>query len=119
MVFAYWILDKLYHLEADTSESSWGYGFRYGKMAIIAAIGHIGVQGEITRASIDSLADACIDNVKGVWLDFESSAKEKPENNDYMTDTYFDFDNYYKGKTVDTDVKAFFAGMTGGGIATA
>jgi hypothetical protein len=30
------------------------------------------------------------------------------ENRDYKIDTYFDFDNYYKGKTVDADVKAFF-----------
>ena len=42
------------------------------------------------------------------WKAFEEFAKEKTENKDYITEEGFDFDNYYKGKTLNKDIVDFF-----------
>ena len=42
------------------------------------------------------------------WKEFEVKTKEKDNNADYLTEDGFDFDNYYKGKTVNKDIVEFF-----------
>jgi len=110
MLFSYMILMKLYQIEKGTSDSSssWGYGLRYGKMAIIAAIAFTYEGEDITRSNIHDLVEKYIDKIKAKWIEFEAHAKSNPENKMFIS-VDFDYDFYYKGITVDADVKEFFS----------
>lgn len=109
MFFAYMILKKLYSL---TVTSDWGNGLRYGKMAIVASIGHMLFGREITIENLFTTIDEMILKAKEEWLTFESSVLSIKENQEtYSDDEGFDFDNYYKGKTVNEDVKKYFSSI--------
>ena len=108
MLFSYLILRKLYDIEKEITDSSWGYGLRDGNMAIIAGIGYFDSQNEITKETIANIVVESIDKIKPKWIEFEQFAKSKPENSSFISGD-FDYDFYYKGKTVDNDVKEFFS----------
>jgi hypothetical protein len=108
MLFSYFVLRKLYDIEKEITDSSWGYGLRYGKMAIIAGIGYFDSQNEITKDTIANIVVESIDKIKPKWIEFEQFAKSKPENSSFISED-FEYDFYYKGKTVDNDVKEFFS----------
>jgi hypothetical protein len=77
-------------------------------MAIIAGIGYFDSQNEITKETIANIVVESIDKIKPKWIEFEQFAKSKPENSSFISGD-FDYDFYYKGKTVDNDVKEFFS----------
>jgi len=105
MFYSYLLLVELYRLEKENDES-WGYGLRYGKMAIISALGVIGLQQEITQKNINFLVISAIENIKKRWQEFEEFAKNK--NSQDLQPNNFDYDNYYKGKSISNDVAIFF-----------
>jgi hypothetical protein len=89
-------------------DSSWGYGLRYGKMAIINAIGLLGVEDEITNLNFEEIISKQIQQVKPNWQQFEDWAKNKNLGSNPNSDKEFDFDNYYKGKTITADLLEYF-----------
>lgn len=108
MVFAYLSLNHLYMCEAN-DEQDWGNGLRYGKMAIIAAMGCQDL-GDLTAKGIESTIKQNIQQIKQRWADFERWARERTGKSLYLDRSgSFDFDNYYKGKTVDQDIRMFFS----------
>lgn len=108
MVFSYFILRKLAEIEREGEYKEWGFGLRYGKMAIISAIAISGSFENISKDSLDDLITKNIDKVHNKWKDFEAWARDKKENKDYLVKKDFDYDNYYKGKTINSDVQEFF-----------
>ncbi|MBW2975496.1 AIPR family protein [Candidatus Woesearchaeota archaeon] len=120
MFFAWLILDLLFELDYCVSKNDWvdyedfkdikyGQSLRYGKMAVIAAIGLKELdKSKLTKEDIEEYVEEKVKKVLIKWEDFEKEIRTKPKNKDYFEDEP-DFDNYYKGKTIDEDVKKFFS----------
>lgn len=120
MFFAWKLYEKLDKIESADHRKKWkglegfqkmkfGVSLRYGKMAVISAVGVTGVpETDLSYDKIDEAVSKKLLFVIGKWKAFEEFAKEKTENKDYIIDEGFDFDNYYKGKTVNKDVVYFF-----------
>ena len=108
MLFAYLLLMKLYEIDNNTVGEKWGFGLRYGKMAIITAINLTMVRTEITKDNIESLAIENIIRISSEWRGFEKWVRDRPSNKDYRVKKDFDYDNYYKGKTINADVVDYF-----------
>ena len=109
MFFAYKLLTNIETVE-KTKKHKFGPSMKYGKMAIIAAIGTYGISDEdIDVKTIDTLAKEKIEHVESLWGDFINYVAKKPENNPYTIDEHsLDLDVYYKGRTVNSDIKSFF-----------
>ena len=109
MFFAYKVLINIETVE-KTKKHKFGPSMKYGKMAIIAAIGTYGISDEdIDVNTIDALAKEKIEQVESLWGDFINYVINKPENIPYTIDEHsLDLDVYYKGSTVNSDIKSFF-----------
>lgn len=95
---------------------AYGQALRYGRYAVAYAASGLHVAG----MPADRLEEHAIDSVKKrleKWLEFEKWAIGRKENENYLlqgTDSHgdpmmsMDFDNYYKGRTVNGDVEAYF-----------
>ncbi len=82
---------------------------KYGKMAVIAAIGTFGISDkDIDVTTIDTLAKEKIEKVGSLWGDFINYVSKKPANGAYILEDSLDLDVYYKGRTVNGDIKSFF-----------
>lgn len=109
MFFAYKLLTNIETVE-KTKKHKFGPSMKYGKMAIIAAIGTYGISDkDIDVTTIDTLAKEKIEKVESLWGDFINYITKKPENIPYTIDEHsLDLDVYYKGRTVNSDIKSFF-----------
>jgi hypothetical protein len=103
MLFSYLVLKRLYEIEKEKDQSDWGFGLRYGKMAIIYAIALSQKMINVDKGNIHDLVNQAIKNVYSNWKKFENIVKRKDKSGED-----FDFDLYYKGKTVDNDLIEFF-----------
>lgn len=92
---------------------NYGHGLRYGKFAVIAAC-RLKYQANNSLTKVDSIVNEVLDR----WLGFESYITDLPSNNSYFR-FYVDqdsgvekqelnFDGYYKGRTINNDLKQFF-----------
>lgn len=111
MLFSSLILENLRSLSRKRKHKVWGSGLRYGKMSIIAAIGRIGVRQFDGKASIKDIDEEVKNKVaimESKWKAFERWVKEQRHNREYLEEGVINFDNYYKGKTVNVDIKRFF-----------
>lgn len=121
MFFAWKLLKKLESIEQAQATKDWkgreefeqidiGRSLRYGKLAIISAVGLIDLQEEeLSNKKLSDLVSSKLSSTLQKWKAFEDFVKVKSENKDYKTeDEGFDFDNYYKGKTLNSDIKEFF-----------
>lgn len=108
MVFAYFVLKHLRQIEKEANDESWGLGLRYGKMAVISAISYRSPAQDINKQTLGGLVSNSIEIIKPEWRAFEEWVKGKEKNGDYVIEGVFDYDNYYKGKTVNADVKEYF-----------
>lgn len=107
MFFAYKVLRNLESLEKTGHK--FGASLKYGKMAIIAAIGVQGINNEdINADNIDELAKEKLEKVASMWSGFIDYATKKSENISYVQDNVLDQDVYYKGRTVNNDIKSYF-----------
>lgn len=106
MFFSYMLLMDLYQTECD-DPTGWGSGLRYGKMAIISAVAINCNLPLLTKDKILQEVNDKIRLIKDKWLGFEEWVKAVPANAIYMQDS-FDFDNYYKGITINQDVVTYF-----------
>jgi hypothetical protein len=108
MFFAYKVLTNI-EMKEKIKNHKFGASMKYGKMAIIAAIGTFGISDEdINVKTIDELAKGKIEKVESLWGNFISYVTKKPENIPYTIGDSLDFDIYYKGRTVNSDIKSFF-----------
>lgn len=109
MFFAYKVLTSIESLEKDRKHK-FGQSMKYGKMAIIAAAGTFTVdEDKIDVTNIDDMANDILLKIESTWNDFLSYIKEQPANDPYaFDDGTLDLDVYYKGRTVNNDIKSFF-----------
>lgn len=109
MFFAYKLLTNIETMEKTSKNHKFGTSIKYGKMAIISAVGAFGINDEeIDAKNIDILANEKIEKVEASWVDFINYVTKKPENNSYVYGDFLDPDVYYKGRTVNSDIKSFF-----------
>lgn len=122
MLFSWILLRFLHFIEYDRGRGAWreltefakdydfGSSLRYGKMAVVAAVGAASIltEKELSKDIVISTVQKTLSSVFAKWKAFEDWAKAKAENKDFLLDTGFDFDFYYKGRTVDSDIAEFF-----------
>ncbi len=91
--------------------AKYGYAFKYGKLAVVSASKYIqrGIKENELHGvtSIEALAQKMTDVSLGRWVGFEKFVRKQPNNRDYFR-KQVDFDNYYKGKTVNKDLIKYF-----------
>lgn len=107
MFFAYKILKNIEGLE-EKEKNIFGTSIRYGRMAIISAIGALSMDKEVDAKDLDTEAKKRITEVASMWKKFTKYITKKPENSFYFYENVLDYDNYYKGGTVNGDIKNFF-----------
>ncbi len=91
-----------------TGTARYGNAFRYGKFAVVAAVGVQNPKIPQNAEEIDKLATKLTKEVLRRWKEFEKRTIKLRANRDYFGFGTKDFDNYFKGKTVDSDIKSFF-----------
>lgn len=108
-----------YLLEIEKQEENYGmdkYGnaLRYGKYAVINIMSRkFNENLDITR--YESRAKEDIKEILDKWIAFENQVIEKESNKDYFYEykeegnvkIIYNFDGYYKGKTINKDLKEF------------
>lgn len=87
-----------------------GNAFRYGKFAVVAAIGVNRPKIDRDAIKVDQEATSLLDKALKRWTKFERFAIAGTGNQDYFGRGEKDFDNYYKGSTLNGDVRAFWRG---------
>lgn len=118
MFLAYCIFKKLTELDKEHRKNSynvekWGNSLRYGKYSVVTATYQI-KESLYKRDKYNSydeayaLANKLINIALNKWLDFEKHIVSLDHNKNYFSDESKEYDNYYKGSTVDNDLKAFF-----------
>lgn len=122
MFFSWLLLKLLYCIEYDKNRGTWrsitefakdfdfGSSLRYGKMAVVAAVGAVSnlTNNDLSEKAVFSTTEKALSNVLGKWKAFEEWAKAKPENKGFLLDKGFDFNFYYKGRTLEYDLREFF-----------
>ncbi len=109
MFFAYKLLVNIELLEKNPESHKFGASMKYGKMGIISAVGILGISDEdISVENIDDLAKQKLNDVSSMWQDFMGYVTKKSENSSYISENILDQDVYYKGSTVNADIKSFF-----------
>jgi len=110
-LFAYRIFARVTQIEKQERRNRYGarkYGnaLRYGRFAVVSAVGVIApkVTG---RENFDAIAQNQVSHVLSKWKKFERYVRKKRSNKDYFADRAEGFDNYYKGKTLNDDIRAF------------
>jgi|GEM_PF-7110847 len=103
--FAYKVFIRVTQIEKSVKRErygakKYGNGLRYGRFAIVAAVGRITPKLN-GKEDFDVIAETNVTAVLEKWKKFEQSAKKKVANKDYFIDGEEGFDNYYKGKTLD------------------
>jgi hypothetical protein len=99
---------------------NYGSALRYGRLAVVY-VAHAQLDQEVTSTNIYALVDESVEAVLAQWIDFENYARQ--QNHNYQRN-YFrrvtdpstgketletNFDGYYKGRTLNQDLAAFFA----------
>ncbi|MGM9510200.1 AIPR family protein [Larkinella sp. GY13] len=93
--------------------ATYGNAFRYGKFAVVSAC-MLSFTPELT---LDDL-DVIVNSVLKTWKDFEEKVSNLSSNSIYFMRYYdsekdttyqeLNFDNYYKGRNSDNDIKKYF-----------
>jgi len=77
-----------------------GQALRYGQYAVIAVCANHGMPSGMSEAD-------AVDTALAQWRSFERWAKKLPANRSYRQGNSFSFVNYYKGSTVNADLRRF------------
>lgn len=99
-------------------QAQYGYGLRYGKIAMIGVIAKSYTDGPRNNIEFEQLVKEATQNILKIWLQFEEYTKARPANIPYFR-RYTDpesgqeilevnYDNYYKGRTLSIDLNNFF-----------
>lgn len=79
---------------------NWGSGLKYGKLAISYVV------FKLLSGDDNEIIDKKIKFIESKWLDFENTVANHEHNADYYSDG-FDYANYYKGRTINKDLKRY------------
>lgn len=104
MFFSYVVHKNLFRLKKE----DWGNGVRYGKFAIVYAVLLNCNLEEFNNDEYEKKSREKIIEIQKKWKQFEDIVKSKPENKTHLGKDGFDFDAYYKGKTLAQDIKEYF-----------
>jgi len=77
-----------------------GQALRYGEYAVVAASTEVGTANKKTEVE-------AVNVILAQWRQFESWAEKQTTNAAYMAGGAFDYVNYYKGATINADLKAY------------
>jgi hypothetical protein len=98
------------------ANAKYGHGLRYGKYAIVTAVCKTRPRS-IPIKDFENIAKAATENVLSKWKSFESQIMRKAYNSGYfwktrdpetnLETTIADFDGYYKGRTINQDLRDF------------
>ncbi len=117
ITFAYRIRNHLFYLEQnDVKNNNYGYAFKYGKYAVIYAISLSLKNSEKAKLNYKKLNEMetkitkLSNQILNRWAQFEDEIQNKSTNEMYLNKAQgiLDFDNYYKGKTLNEDIFSFF-----------
>lgn len=96
---------------------NYGNALRYGKMAVIAVASQYH-NDDVKKKVYRPEAEKAVSDALGKWLQFEDHISKLKHNDDYFrpypdTETggiryEVNFDNYYKGRTLNADLKDYF-----------
>ncbi|MBY6916255.1 AIPR family protein [Clostridium botulinum] len=91
-----------------------GNALRYGKYAVVNVVArHFSIELEFSEYK--NVAIKISQQVLNEWLNFEKAVSEKYQNSDYFyyiiedgsKNIYYNYDGYYKGRTINFDLKAY------------
>lgn len=112
MFFAYYLFLLLVKYSRIASRSSLknkvGLGLKFGKHAIISSLRDIATKNKIDADFIFNKSEKILFERISKWKKFETEIKKKQKNRIYLDGRAFNFANYYKGKTINNDIKVFF-----------
>jgi hypothetical protein len=122
MFYTWLLLRYLRAVEYNTKRRFWvksvefaknfdfGSSLRYGKMAVISAVGQLAnvSDEELSTDQITATIKKNLSFVFGKWKEFDDWLMAKPENKLFYIGEGFDFNFYYKGRTVNSDIAEFF-----------
>lgn len=94
--------------------ASYGNALRYGKYAVVCVVSRT-FEPDFDLAEYQSYAEFYTTQVLKQWQAFEKAISKKPQNSSYFyaeendgkTDFYYNYDGYYKGKTVNKDLREY------------
>lgn len=105
-------LDKLYRKNSYNTKE-WGNSLRYGKYSVVTATYHI--KESLHKADkydsydeVYTLSNKLVNLALLKWVQFENYVESLDHNKNYFSNESKEFDNYYKGSTIDKDLKSFF-----------
>lgn len=113
--YAYLCYQYLVRLEKNPDNIEYnGFGLKYGKYALITAIIY---KKYIDKNSIINYQND-VDNMLKEWINFEQKISSLGTNHSYFyqlsfqdnrdPELYYNFDGYYKGRTLNIDLKNYF-----------
>jgi hypothetical protein len=79
---------------------SYGQALRYAQYAVVAVCANLG-------PSKGTIEDQALESVLRQWTKFEAWAENLQSNTGYKSGTSFDYVNYYKGSTINTDLENY------------
>lgn len=98
-------------------QAQFGFGLRYGKFALINSIVN-SIKEEINVENYNSLIEKYSADILQEWIEFEEYVRDKKSNSSYFKKykdpetgqeiVEINFDNYYKGRTINEDLKSYF-----------
>ena len=100
---AYFALESVSEQSATIAATA----IRYGKYAVVYAVSMLDHAGVESGKPVRERSDLLVQRVLGKWQAFEQHIAALPTNAGYSTGTAFNYDGYYKGTTVATDIKGY------------
>lgn len=97
----------------SNSDREWSNGLRYGKLAIVAAFKHYintEIHGQVNEMQDE--IDKILSRIKQEWVRYEKWVQKQSHNSSYSRLDGFDYDNYYKGKTLNNDIKEYYKNIS-------
>lgn len=109
-------LEKKFERKSNNKygENTYGHALRYGKYAVVNVVsGHFLYTFE--TINYKKYAIDITERILEKWLDFEKLVSSKFHNSDYFyqykedgnINIYYNFDGYYKGRTINRDIQAY------------
>lgn len=95
--------------------NTYGYALRYGKYAVTYIVTKNYLE-TLELSEYKTNAEMYTDIVLAQWLEFEKNITKKAHNHDYfykttdengVTENYYNFDGYYKGRTINKDLSQY------------
>lgn len=84
------------------------YTISHAKFGFLTACGVVSESVKLTDGNVGPTAKRAVDVVVSKWNAFEALVAAGPRNAKYIVNSRFNYDNYFKGEFVDSDLRGFF-----------